>query len=184
MVGPVATSKLFRPLSIIVKRVYHSNMILEYIAPTRWLHGFDLVRATPIRACCHYRRGTATGSLVPRPHPQKEERVWGHWCWFLVLQAQQSCDYLHRFVLEHVQSRDGAHDQEKAPMSPDPFLACVMGSGNETKPQVKFLFFNPFTSSSAGCSNLIFFFFSFFTFLADGGFSSTSTVIMWNTNIM
>ena len=29
-------------------------------------------------------------SLVPRPHPQKEERVWGHWCWFLVLQAQQT----------------------------------------------------------------------------------------------
>ena len=60
-------------------------------------------------------------SLVPRPHHACEERVWGHWRQFLVLEAQQSCDYLHRFVLEHVQSRDGAQDQENAPMSPDPF---------------------------------------------------------------
>ena len=31
-----------------------------------------------------------------------------------------------------MQSRDGAQDQENAPMSPDPFLACMVGSGNET----------------------------------------------------
>ena len=48
---------------------------------------------------------------------------------FLVLQTQQSCDYLHMFVLEHVQSCDGAQDQENAPMSPDPFLTCVVGLG-------------------------------------------------------
>ena len=47
--------------------------------------------------------------------------------------AQQSCDYLHRFVLEHVRSRDGAQDQENASMSPDPSLAYVVGSGNETR---------------------------------------------------
>ena len=41
-------------------------------------------------------------------------RVWGHWCQFLVLQAQQSCDHLHRFILEHVRSHDGAQDQENA----------------------------------------------------------------------
>ena len=35
-------------------------------------------------------------SLIPRSHHTHDERVWGHWCWFLVLQAQQSCDYLHR----------------------------------------------------------------------------------------
>ena len=36
------------------------------------------------------------------------------------------------FVLEYVRSHDGAPDQENASMSPDPFLACVVGSGNET----------------------------------------------------
>ena len=60
-------------------------------------------------------------SLVPRPHHAREERVWWHWRRFLVLQAQQSCDYLHRFVLAYVRSRDGAQDQENAPMSPDPW---------------------------------------------------------------
>ena len=67
-----------------------------------------------------FTRSIDTGFSVA-PHP------------YTSAQAQQSCDYLHRFVLEHVQSRDGAHDQEKAPMSPDPFLACVMGSGNKTR---------------------------------------------------
>ena len=57
----------------------------------------------------------------PDPTPKRRIWVWGHWCRFLVLQAQQSCDYLHRFVLEHVQSRDGAHDQEKASNVPRPF---------------------------------------------------------------
>ena len=71
-------------------------------------------------------------SLVPRPYHAREERVWRHWHRFLVLQAQQSCDCLHRFVLEHVQSCDGAQDQENASMSPHTFLMCVVGSGNET----------------------------------------------------
>ena len=31
-----------------------------------------------------------------------------------------------------MQSRDDAQDQENASMSPDPFLMCVVGSGNET----------------------------------------------------
>ena len=50
------------------------------------------------------------------------------------MQVQQSCDYFHRLILEHVQSRDGAQDQVRSTMSPDPFefLACVMGSGTET----------------------------------------------------
>ena len=60
-------------------------------------------------------------SLVPRPHHAREERVWGHWCRFLVLQTQQSCDYLHRLVLAHVWSRNGAQDQENTPMSPEAF---------------------------------------------------------------
>ena len=75
------------------------------------------------------RKGLNTPSLTLVSFPDStthahEERVWGHWSRFLVLvilQAQQSCDYLHRFVLEHVRSRDGAQDQENAPMSPDPF---------------------------------------------------------------
>ena len=41
-------------------------------------------------------------------------------------------DYLHRFVLVHVRPRDGAQDQENAPMSPDPFPRGRLGSGNET----------------------------------------------------
>ena len=36
------------------------------------------------------------------------------------------------FLLAHVRSRDGAHDQENAPMSPDPFPCERLGSGNET----------------------------------------------------
>ena len=31
-----------------------------------------------------------------------------------------------------MRSRDGAHDQENAPMSPDPFPCERLGSGNET----------------------------------------------------
>ena len=31
-----------------------------------------------------------------------------------------------------MRSRDGAQDQENDPMSPDPFLLCVVGPGNET----------------------------------------------------
>ena len=37
------------------------------------------------------------------------------------------------FLLAHVRSRDGAHDQENAPMSPDPFPRERLGSGNETR---------------------------------------------------
>ena len=38
--------------------------------------------------------------------------------WFCKLSNR---DYLHRGVLAHVWSRDGAQDQENAPVSPDPF---------------------------------------------------------------
>ena len=65
-------------------------------------------------------------SLVSRPHHARKERVWR---WFLVLQAQQSCDYLHRFVLEHVRSHDGAQDQEKACNVPRPFPPFAMWGG-------------------------------------------------------
>ena len=61
--------------------------------------------------------------MCTRPFPPFGGGVWArdYWGHCLVLQAQQSCDYLHRFVLEHVQSRDGAHDQEKASNVPRPF---------------------------------------------------------------
>ena len=36
------------------------------------------------------------------------------------------------FLLAHVRSRNGAQDQENAPMSPDPFSHERLGSGNET----------------------------------------------------
>ena len=41
--------------------------------------------------------------------------------------------YLHRFASEQVWSSDGVLDQENASMSPDPFLTCVVGYGNETE---------------------------------------------------
>ena len=64
----------------------------------------------------------SANNLIPRSHHAHEERsTCGHWRRFLVLRAQHSCDYLHRFVLVHVWSCDGAQDQENAPMSPDPF---------------------------------------------------------------
>ena len=40
------------------------------------------------------------------------------------------------FLLAHVRSRDGAHDQENTPMSPDPFPRERLGSGNETTPRL------------------------------------------------
>ena len=71
-------------------------------------------------------------SLVPRLNHAHEERIWGLLHRFLVLQTQQSCDYLHRCVLAlaHVL---GAHDKENAPMSPDLFPSLMVGSGNKTK---------------------------------------------------
>ena len=65
---------------------------------------------------------TAT-SLVPVPRPQPlaltRKRVWGHWRRFLVLRCKLNnhviiCIW---FLLAHVQSRDGAQDQENVPMS-------------------------------------------------------------------
>ena len=69
-------------------------------------------------------------SLVPRPNPQEGK---GLGTLVMVLQLQQSCTYLNRLVLEHMQSRarDGVQDQQNFSMSPDPFLLRV-GSGNDT----------------------------------------------------
>ena len=55
-----------------------------------------------------------------------------YWLRFLVLQAQQSCDYLHRFVLVHVQSCKCVQNQENTPISLDLFPSLRVGSGNET----------------------------------------------------
>ena len=64
----------------------------------------------------------AVDALLSSPDPPpKEKRVWGHWRRFLGLQAQQSCDCLHRLVLEHVRSHDSTQDQEKACNVPRPF---------------------------------------------------------------
>ena len=79
-------------------------------------------------------------SLFPRSHHAGKERVWGHWHRFLVQQAHQSHDYLHRFVLAYVQSRDGAQDQENAPMSPDPFPRRGWSQGMRQKLYRKAIF--------------------------------------------
>ena len=42
------------------------------------------------------------------------------------------------FLLAHVQSRDGAQDQENATMSPDLFPREKLGSGNETSDRKTF----------------------------------------------
>ena len=69
----------------------------------------------------------AVDALVSSPDPlPKKKRVWGHWHQFFVLQARQSCYYLHRFVLEHVRSHNGAQDQEKACNVPRPFPTCMV----------------------------------------------------------
>ena len=58
-------------------------------------------------------------SLFPDPTlKRKGSRDVGNDSWFCKLSNR---DYLHRFVLEHMRSRDGAHDQENTSMSPDPF---------------------------------------------------------------
>ena len=51
-------------------------------------------------------------------HARKGSGNIGTDSWFCQLSDR---DYLHRFVLAHVRSHDGAHDQENVPMSPDPF---------------------------------------------------------------
>lgn len=66
-------------------------------------------------------------SLVSRPHYTCEERSWGHWYQFLILQAQEPCDNLHIFILEHMQSGDGVQDQENISMSIDLSPLCVWG---------------------------------------------------------
>ena len=80
----------------------------------------------------------ATVSLVPRPHPQNEERVWGHWCsdsWFRKLNNHMIiCIGLYWSTCSHVMVRT---TKKRPLMSPDPFLACVIGPGNETMPGMR-----------------------------------------------
>ena len=72
-------------------------------------------------------------SLVPRHHHARTRKGSGDIgadSWFCKLSNHViSCI---GFLLAHVRSRDGAHDQENAPMSPDPFPRERLGSGNET----------------------------------------------------
>ena len=51
---------------------------------------FQLILIRPHHCCC-----MLSCSLIPKSHHAHKERVWGHWHWFLIQQAQQSCDYLH-----------------------------------------------------------------------------------------
>ena len=72
-------------------------------------------------------------SLVPRPHHARTRKGSGDIgadSWFCKLSNHViSCI---GFLLVHVRSRDGAHDQENAPMSPDSLPRERLGSGNET----------------------------------------------------
>ena len=72
-------------------------------------------------------------SLVPRPHHARARKGSGDIgtnSWFCKL--SNHVIICIGFLLAHVQSRDGAQDQENAPMSPDPFPRERLGSGNET----------------------------------------------------
>ena len=82
-------------------------------------HGFQLERV------CHI----GCNSLVPRPHPQKEEGSGdiGADSWFCKLSNHVIGLYWSK--CGHVMVRK---TKKRPAMSPDPFLACVVGSGNET----------------------------------------------------
>ena len=71
-------------------------------------------------------------SLVPRPHPQRRKGSGdiGADSWFCKLSNHVIiCIGLYWSTCGHVMVRK----TKKMPaMSPDPFLACVVGSGNET----------------------------------------------------
>ena len=72
-------------------------------------------------------------SLIPRPHhahARKGSGDIGADSWFCKL--SNHVIICIGFLLAHVRSRDGAQDQENAPMSPDPFPRERLGSGNET----------------------------------------------------
>ena len=76
---------------------------------------------------------SSLSSLVPRPHPPKGGKGSGDigadsWCCKLSNHVI-ICIGLYRSTCSHMMVRT---TKKRPPMSPDPFLACVMGSGNET----------------------------------------------------
>ena len=106
------------------------------------MHGYMYyvhVQVTPgLGACAIYEhvmmgKLPCNPSLVPRPHHARARKGSGDIgadSWFCKL--SNHVIICIGFLLEHVRSRDGAQDQENAPMSPDPFPRERLGSGNET----------------------------------------------------
>ena len=80
----------------------------------------------------------------PTTHVRKGSGDIGADSWFCKLSNR---DYLHRFVLEHVRSRDGAQDQENAPMSPDPFPSLRVDLGTRLVSCMHVLIHNHLISS-------------------------------------
>ena len=84
---------------------------------------------------CHYsvcEQGVHTCSLVPRPHPKRRKGSGdiGANSWFCKLSNHVIiCIGLYWSTCSHVIVRK---TKKRPAMSPDPFLACMVGSGNET----------------------------------------------------
>ena len=77
--------------------------------------------------------GEHAPSLISRPHYARARKGSGDIgadSWFCKLSNHVSICI--GFLLAHVRSRNGAQDQENAPMSPDPFPHERLGSGNKT----------------------------------------------------
>ena len=102
-------------------RLRLSSRIVRVTRGRRWLSHV----AAPRRVVMTSYILPSCSSLVPRPQPLTRKRVWGHW-------RRNHVIICIAFLLAHVRSRDGAQDQENAPMSPDPFPRERLGSGNET----------------------------------------------------
>ena len=88
-----------------------------------------------------------TSSLVPRPNHVREERVWRHLSRLLVLQAQQSCDYLHIFVLTHVMVRRTKKTLQ-CPQSLFPSLRWGLGTRLSGHPDKHMIYAAAWTSPS------------------------------------
>ena len=68
----------------------------------------------------------------PDPTTHVRKRVWGHWSVFLVLRTITWPHVLQYKPMQIITWLLSLQNQESAPMSPDPFLVCVVESGNET----------------------------------------------------